>query len=125
LLIKGDPRLEARLLEIVRRRPAGALSDWTDEQILTLLRVTRNNTALATQHQAGRLRCGLEFFCATLSQPDLRQTVDDWRPFLDGPIDVHEMDCHHQHMMQPATLAQVGAVLTSRLARSRSAAAAV
>jgi len=118
ILTRGDDHLEERVLEVVRTRPKGALYDWSEDQIRTLMRVTRNNVALATDYQPGSLGRDVLLFRAALTPATAWRTPGRWRPYA-AAVEIVELDSKHEHMMQPATLAQVGAVLTRRLAAAQ------
>jgi thioesterase domain-containing protein len=121
-LTPDDPAPEARMLELVRRRPGMGLHDWPDQQIRALQRVIRNNVAVAGTHRPGRVHCPLLFFSATRNPPDLAGKLDSWRLFVDGPIEVVELDCDHRHMLLPELTAQIGPALSGGLARAAAAA---
>jgi hypothetical protein len=53
-LTPADPDPEARVLELVRRRPGLGLSEWPDKRVNALLRVMKNNFVVARTHQPGR-----------------------------------------------------------------------
>ena len=116
---EADP--EARMLELVRQRPGSGLDEWPDQRLRTLQRVIKNNVLLARNHQPGRVRCTMLYVSAGRNPPDLARKLDDWRPFIDGPIEAVELDCDHRYMMLPEPVAQLGPALSERLARAAAA----
>ena len=114
-LTAQDAEPEARALELVRRRPGLGLDGWPDRRVLALLRVIRNNVALARAYQPGRVDCPL-LFCAARNPPRLAEKLAMWRPVVTGAIDVVEVDCLHNHMMLPEPAARIGAAITTVLA---------
>ena len=106
---------EAATLAVIRSRPGLGLAEWPDRQILRLLRVIRNNVATARAYRPGRVHCPVLLFAATGSPPSTAQKAAAWRATTDGPVDVVEVGCRHQHMLLPEPLASIGAALSDRL----------
>jgi thioesterase domain-containing protein len=115
----SDP--EARMLELVRRRPGLGLNEWPDQRLRALQRVIRNNIAVARAHRAGRVHCPLLFFSAVQNPPTLAEKLDIWRSLTDGPIESVELDCHHRQMLLSGPIARLGPALSDRLARAAAA----
>ncbi|WNL46955.1 amino acid adenylation domain-containing protein [Dyella sp. BiH032] len=96
--------------EIVRQHP---------QFIEHLFAVMRNNLELARQYTPRRVNLDLLFFRATESEGHLDGILDHrpsaWRPFIGWRIEVHELACHHEAVLDPAPAAQIGAVLRHRL----------
>jgi enterobactin synthetase component F len=96
--------------EIVRQHP---------QFIEHLFAVMRNNLELARQYTPRRVNLDLLFFHATESEGHLDGILDHrpsaWRPFIGWRIEVHELACHHEAVLDPAPAAQIGAVLRHRL----------
>jgi thioesterase domain-containing protein len=117
-LTPAEPDPEARMLELVRRRPGLGLDGWPEQRLRALQRVIKNNTAVALAHQPGRVHCPMLFFSATRSPPELAEKLADWRRFVDGPIEAVELDCDHRYMLLPEPIARIGPALSGRLARA-------
>jgi thioesterase domain-containing protein/peptidoglycan/xylan/chitin deacetylase (PgdA/CDA1 family) len=120
-LTPADPDPEARMLDLVRRRPGLGLAEWPDSRVRALQRVIRNNVTVARAHQPGRVHCPLLFFSAVHNEPTLAEKLDDWRPFVDGPFEAVELDCHHRYMLLPDPIARLGPALSERLERAGAA----
>jgi thioesterase domain-containing protein/peptidoglycan/xylan/chitin deacetylase (PgdA/CDA1 family) len=120
-LTPAEPAPEARMLELVRRRPGLGLDEWPDQRVLALQRVIKNNVAVAHASQPGRVHCRLLFFSATRNPPTLAEKLDDWRAFVDGPIEAVELDCDHRYMLLPEPIARIGPALSGALARAAAA----
>jgi thioesterase domain-containing protein/peptidoglycan/xylan/chitin deacetylase (PgdA/CDA1 family) len=120
-LTPADPDPEARMLDLVRRRPGLGLDEWPDWRVHALQRVIKNNVAVARTHQAGRVHCPMLFFSATRNPPRLVEKLDGWRTYVDGPIGVVELDCDHRYMLLPEPMARLGPALSDRLARALAA----
>ena len=123
-LTPAEPEPEARMLELVRRRPGLGLDEWPDQRVRALQRVIKNNVAVAHAHQPGRVHCPLLFFSATRNPPALAEKLETWRSFVDGPIEAVELDCDHRYMLLPEPMARIGPALTDALARAAAAGSA-
>jgi thioesterase domain-containing protein len=117
-LTPAEPAPEARMLELVRRRPGLGLDEWPDQRVLALQRVIKNNVAVARAHQPGRVHCPVLFFSATSNPPGLAQKLENWRSFVDGPIEAVELDCDHRYMLLPGPMARLGPALSDRMERA-------
>ena len=123
-LTPAEPDPEARMLELVRRRPGRGLEEWPEQRLRALQRVIRNNIVVARGHQPGQVHCPLLFFSATRNPPALAEKLEDWRRFVDGPIEAVELDCDHRYMWLPEPIARIGPALTGQLARAAAASTA-
>jgi thioesterase domain-containing protein len=123
-LTPAEPDPEARMLELVRRRPGLGLDEWPDQRVRALQRVIKNNVAVAQASQPGRVHCRLLFFSATRNPPALAEKLEIWRTFVDGPIDAVELDCDHRYMLLPQPIARIGPALSDALAGTAVASAA-
>jgi thioesterase domain-containing protein len=116
-----EPDPEARMLELVRRRPGLGLDEWPDQRLRALQRVIKKNVAVARAYQPGRVHCSVLFFSATRNPPTLAEKLESWRSFVDGPIEAVELDCDHRQMLLPDPLARLGPALSDRMARAAAA----
>ncbi len=114
----ADPEPEARMLELVRRRPGLGLDEWPDKRVHALQRVIKNNVAVAATHQPGRVHCPMLFFSCISNTLGLAEKLETWRSFVDGPIEAVELDCDHRHILLPEPVARIGPALTGQLARA-------
>jgi thioesterase domain-containing protein len=117
-LTPDDPDPEARMLELVRRRPGLGLDEWPDKRVHALQRVIRNNIAVTVNHRPGRVHCPVLFFSCAGNPPGLAQKLAAWRPLVDGPIEAVELDCDHDHILLPEPVARMGPAITGQLARA-------
>jgi thioesterase domain-containing protein len=120
-LTPAEPDPEARMLELVRRRPGLGLDEWPDQRVRALQRVIKNNVAVAHHSRPGRVRCRLLLFSATRNPPTLAEKLENWRTFVDGPIEAVELDCDHRYMLLPGPIARLGPALSDALARAMAA----
>jgi thioesterase domain-containing protein/peptidoglycan/xylan/chitin deacetylase (PgdA/CDA1 family) len=120
-LTPADPDPEARMLDLVRRRPGLGLEDWPDQRVRALQRVIKNNVAIARAHPLGRVHCPVLFFSASRNEPTLAEKLNIWRRFADGPVEAVELDCNHRYMLLPEPAARIGPALSDGLARAAAA----
>ncbi|MES5816920.1 amino acid adenylation domain-containing protein [Streptomyces sp. RG80] len=48
-------------------------------------------------------------------------TPEAWRPYLKGTVDVHEVPCRHETMLDPAAVAEFGPLLAERIPQATAA----
>lgn len=118
VLAAEDPEPDERLLELVRHRPGLGLDDWPEWRTRALLRVIRNNVAVARAYRMDQVGCPVLFFSATRMARPLEQKLADWQPFVRRRIEVIEVDCLHRYLLLPEPLAVIGPAVTQRLAGS-------
>ena len=120
-LTPAEPDPEARMLELVRRRPGRGLDGWPEQRLRALQRVIKNNVAVALGHQPGRVHCPVLFFSATRNPPTLAEKLESWRSFVDGPVEAVELDCDHRYIWLPEPIGRLGPALSDALARAAAA----
>ncbi|GGA35435.1 non-ribosomal peptide synthetase [Dyella nitratireducens] len=82
--------------------------------------VTLNNLRLARKHVPRQIDADVMFFRAAQKEAvDLSAQLYDrpeaWRPYVDGRLEIHEIACHHQSMLDAAPAAEIGRLVTQRL----------
>ncbi len=117
-LTPADPEPEARMLELVRRRPGLGLDEWPDKRVNALQRVIKNNIVMTVTHRPGRVHCPMLLFSCVSNPPGLAEKLRTWRSFVDGPIEAVELDCDHDHILLPEPVARMGPAITAQLARA-------
>jgi thioesterase domain-containing protein len=117
LLTAEDAEPEARVLELIKRKPGLGMQEWSPRQVLALLRVIRNNVTVTRAWPPERLHCPLLFCSAIQTPPDLADKLAGWRQYVDGPIEAIELNCRHRHLLLPEPISAIGAALTERLGR--------
>src|SRR5581483_62808 len=120
-LTPQDTDPEARMLELVRRRPGLGLGEWPDQRVFALQRVIKNNLAVPLTYQPGRVHCPVLFCSAIRNPPTLADKLKTWGTFVDGPIDAIEVDCDHREMLLAEPIARIGPALSEHLARAAAA----
>jgi enterobactin synthetase component F len=101
-----DPHSIPLFQEIIRNNP---------QFIHNLCEVMINHLALARQYVPGKIDVDLLYFQAMEKKGDLDGIVDRspsaWRRFIGGRIEVHELACHHEGVLDPVPAAQIGNTL--------------
>jgi enterobactin synthetase component F len=101
-----DPHSIPLFQEIIRSNP---------QFIQNLCAVMINHLALARKYVPGKIDVDLLYFQAMEKKGDLDGIVDRspsaWRRFIGGRIEVHELACHHEGVLDPVPAAQIGNAL--------------
>ncbi|MFC5739985.1 non-ribosomal peptide synthetase [Dyella tabacisoli] len=82
--------------------------------------LSRHHLTLARRYQPVRIDADVLFFHATQKgQSDLAGVLHyqprAWQPWVNGRLEVHDIDCHHQAMLDPLPAGQIARVLQQRL----------
>lgn len=84
-----------------------------------LLAVMRNNLELARRYVPRRVDVDVLYFQAMHRNGDLGGMLDHspsaWRPFIDGEIEVHELACHHEAVLESGPAARISDMLRHKL----------
>jgi enterobactin synthetase component F len=101
-----DPHSIPLFQEIIRSNP---------EFIYNLCAVMINHLALARNYVPGKIDVDLLYFQAMEKKGDLDGILDRspsaWRRFIGGRIEVHELACHHEGVLDSVPAAQIGHTL--------------
>jgi nonribosomal peptide synthetase CepC len=91
-------------------RQAGARSNLEE--------VMRNLRRVGPEHTSQSNGCDILLFVATADRPTHLPTADaiaSWQPVTSGTVEPHEIPTSHMEMLQPAALAQIGAIVAEKL----------
>jgi thioesterase domain-containing protein len=94
------------------------LAGLTADQLRRLQRVMANSFRLDGAARTGRCRAGAVMFAATV---DPAGDPDHWHGHVDGGLEIHTVAVGHNDLMRPEPLAEIGAVLAKKLARTSGA----
>ncbi|MET7294794.1 amino acid adenylation domain-containing protein [Streptomyces griseoloalbus] len=103
------------------RSTGNDLAGLTADQLRRLQRVMANSFRLDGAALTGRCRAGAVMFAATV---DPAGDPDHWLDHVDGPLEIHTVAVAHNDLVRPEPLAEIGAVLAKKLARTAHAAGA-
>ncbi len=101
-----------------------ALSQRDPDLIARVIALTRQHLAMARRYRPARVDTDVIFFHATrktaiASSEVFHQHPDAWQPWVGGSFDVHDVDCHHQAMLEPAPAMEIARHLRHRLGEAR------
>ncbi|MFC7302951.1 amino acid adenylation domain-containing protein [Streptomyces monticola] len=96
-------------------REGSALAGLSDATLTAVVDIVVNNARLMRRHQHRPYEGDMLFFTAAAPRPEDWLTRDAWLPYVRGTLDNHDIDCLHPQLTQGPQLAEVMAVLTTRL----------
>ncbi|KAF9361384.1 hypothetical protein BGX34_007191 [Mortierella sp. NVP85] len=109
-------------VEFFTNRVEGALPDRARPYVDRLSQVIRQISRLDERHTSPRYNGGMVFFRAVAPSEQQQQqqqqqtlSLDVWKPYVLGEIDVFDVHCEHLYMDLPAPLAEIGSVLVQKL----------
>lgn len=101
----------------------GAITLAGEIGIDRLAAVISNNLRLAREYRPRRVDVPVLYFHATRTAGNLEGVLDSspsaWRPFV-ARIQIHELACHHEAVMEPIPAAQIAGGLWQRFSVTRS-----
>ncbi|MCX4993665.1 amino acid adenylation domain-containing protein [Streptomyces sp. NBC_00568] len=119
----GVPRPEAdepvdfeRAIEAARA-DGSIMANLGEGNIQAVADILTNNTKIARQFVPQRYRGDMLLFTSTLDHSKGWPTPSRWQHYVTGEVETHDVDCSHAHMTKPAPLAEIGLVVSERLAR--------
>ncbi|MFH8383425.1 amino acid adenylation domain-containing protein [Kitasatospora sp. NPDC018058] len=80
--------------------------------------VMRNLAEVGPRHDAPSFAGDILLFIATRDRPPhmpVDWAIASWQPLTSGTVEPHEIPADHNEMMQPASLAQIGAIVAEKL----------
>jgi amino acid adenylation domain-containing protein len=110
--------LESVVSDVVALSQAEGRSEVNEDTRNTIRQVILNNFQLGGRHTPGRFRGDILLFVSALGRPahnPAAQAPDAWRPYLDGRIESHQIDCDHQGMVTAGPLALIGHAITAKI----------
>ncbi|WP_067488574.1 non-ribosomal peptide synthetase [Actinomadura hibisca] len=116
----GNPDMEQIMGVLAERGDALATLDEND--LVNVYRNYENGVRQAEEYRPGPFRGDVVFFTALQGRtPDTPTARANWGGLVDGGIEDYPLDVEHHHLMEPAAVAEMGAVLAARLDKLRSA----
>ncbi|MGP3990043.1 amino acid adenylation domain-containing protein [Streptomyces sp. 3N207] len=109
-------------IDVLGAAPGGPSGFALDDEILDrLCRSHERHGRALGEHRPGRFHGDLLLFIAT-GEPGSGgsgpwRTSRAWQPFVDGRIEVHEVDSGHDQLMLPKALSRIAPVVADRLDR--------
>jgi thioesterase domain-containing protein len=97
----------------------GVPSGGLDEPVLrAIYRIYRNEAGIGTEPPRASFDGDLLFFTAG-REPGASHLAGLWRPFVQGRVENHEVDCEHLAMLDPGPVARIAAIVESHLGAAR------
>ncbi|MFI6516695.1 amino acid adenylation domain-containing protein [Spirillospora sp. NPDC050679] len=110
----GNPNMEQIMAVLAERGDALATLDEND--LVNVYRNYENGVRQAEEYRPGPFRGDVVFFTALQGRaPDTPTARANWGRLVDGEIEDYPLDVEHHHLMEPAAVAEMGAVLAAKL----------
>jgi nonribosomal peptide synthetase DhbF len=93
--------------------PQHIFPSLAEHQVAAIIEVFKSNGNLARTFVPKLFVGNLLLFAAT--KPKGPPQTDRWKHYVDGHIEIHEVDCEHVNMMQPQPLIKISTVLANAL----------
>lgn len=81
--------------------------------------VMLNNVSISKKFVPRRIATDLLYFHAHSISDELEGLVHSgpsaWLPFVDGAVEIHDLDCHHEAVLDAGPAARIGSILNERL----------
>jgi nonribosomal peptide synthetase DhbF len=107
----------SEMLETLRRE-GHLLSAIQEHDSAAITAAYRNNTRIMRMFSPKRFNGDMLLFVATRGKTG--QLFESWTAHVAGRIDIAEIDCAHEDMMDPGPAAAIGRVLAAALDKQRS-----
>ncbi|MGP3998631.1 hypothetical protein [Streptomyces sp. 8N706] len=98
-------------------RGESELRHLDDGQRAAALDVMVNNVTITSARRPDRFRGTMLLVVAARKRQE-GNTPEAWKEFLDGELEVHEVDCEHPRMLEPQSAAEIGRIIAPRIAPS-------
>ncbi|WP_129360094.1 non-ribosomal peptide synthetase [Rothia uropygioeca] len=86
-----------------------------ERTLAALVRTYRNTARILREYSHEDFHGDVLFFRAARAGIGPDHDPREWNRFLDGRLDVHDIDCTHREMTQPGPLAQIGRTLAGHI----------
>ncbi|GAA3570795.1 hypothetical protein GCM10022222_63600 [Amycolatopsis ultiminotia] len=112
--VPEGPLRPAAVAEMLRAR---GIADLSETLLSAMSEVLTASVSLARSHRPEMFDGDVLFFRAAQGWPGAPPDPQAWRTLVSGRIEVHDVRAAHGAMTKPASLAQIGQVLRTRLGR--------
>src|SRR5581483_10556658 len=120
VLFAGVADVQLRDMLDLLRREGHVQSALDQDQYDAIMESFENSTRLMRKFSPQRYHGDMLLFVAT--EGEAKPPIEAWRPYVDGQIKVHRIDCTHETMMDARSVAAIGRVLTNELGNDESVA---
>jgi thioesterase domain-containing protein len=98
------------------RGSGSALGSLREETVQAIVEVYQNNTRLLQSHVPEKYHGDAVHFTAAVGRPDGFPSAEQtWKPSVTGVFEDYVLQCTHMAMMETAPLAEIGAIVASRM----------
>jgi thioesterase domain-containing protein len=102
-----------------------------ERRMTAMAELMRHHQVLKTRYAPGRFDGPMQLFVSESPLAGDKHTGEGhtakarlWDPYFDGPMEVHDVACGHDHMMNPGPLDVIGPKVADALGRHRDGGAA-
>jgi amino acid adenylation domain-containing protein len=120
--VQGDVKdLENESVTFVKamemlRGQGHALASIDEYHLSALAKILANNVDLMSDFVPGVFHGDMLLVAATIDRSEKDSPLPHaWTPYVDGNIEIHQVNAKHDHLMQPGPLAQIGSILAAKL----------
>ncbi|WP_189986788.1 amino acid adenylation domain-containing protein [Streptomyces capoamus] len=110
-----DGSLDGEEVMAALRADGSPFGSMSLEQLESIFRVFRNFAVIGHRFTPERFSGDLLFFRAARTADELGVSPRSWDKYVDGTVEVHDVDCAHGSITQPEAMAVIGPVLRVRL----------
>jgi enterobactin synthetase component F len=111
----GDLPMTRESVIAFLRRARHPLGELSDAALTGIIRVVGRNNALVRRHVHQRYEGSLLYFRAALDHREDGLTPGQWRPYVSGAIDIHDVPVMHAHLTGAESVARVAPVVSGWL----------
>jgi thioesterase domain-containing protein/acyl-coenzyme A synthetase/AMP-(fatty) acid ligase/aryl carrier-like protein len=115
----------------VLRRDDNPMAAMGERRMTAMAELMRHHQVLKTRYAPGRFDGPMQLFVSESPLAGDKHTGEGhtakarlWDPYFDGPMEVHDVACGHDHMMNPGPLDVIGPKVADALGRHRDGGAA-
>jgi thioesterase domain-containing protein len=98
-------------------REGHVLSPLAQQDYAAVKNACENNMRIISTFSPGRFEGDVLFFVAANRQ--VEPPIESWKPYIDGRIQVHAIDCTHDSIMDAPPAEKIGKVLATELDKQR------
>ncbi|MFF5207511.1 amino acid adenylation domain-containing protein [Streptosporangium sp. NPDC000396] len=97
------------------RRQGGPYAALDEQTLLAVYRNYRNGVKISEEYAPRRFDGDALFVTAVHGREEGSPTVADWKPYIGGTIDTHEVACDHASLLNAGPITEIAALLRKEL----------
>jgi thioesterase domain-containing protein len=121
-----EQMFDGEVADVIKNMLAGLyrdghiLSTLDEHHYDSIMNALKRSFPLVRNFVPQRFHGDVILFAATASESgEIEPPIEAWRPYVDGKIEAHRIDCTHVEIMDPVPIAKIGSVLAAELAQPR------